>query len=160
MPDPKPADTPPGPSGGAVGQRPEPLRSYNFSLEIDAKNEGYFTHCSGLGMRVNHIAYREGGGGLTVHRLSGPVEYGEVVLKYGLTQSRTLWDWLMSAASGAPQRKNVSILMQKPDGTGEDVRWNLIDAWACEWRGAPLEGLGREIAIETLVLVCEKIERG
>lgn len=160
MPEPTPgAPQEPAPQQGALAQRADPYRAYNFTLEIDAKNEGYFTQCKGLGVRVAPIRYREGGDGRTVHALAGPVEYGEITLRYGLTDSRVLWDWLMSAVNGLPQRKNISLVMQGPDGAGERMRWNLADAWACEWRGAPLDALGQEIAIETLTIVCERIER-
>jgi phage tail-like protein len=160
MPDPKPVDAPPkGNAAGAVAQRADPYRSYNFTLQIDQQSEGYFTQCSGLGIRVTPIRYREGGDGRTVHQLAGPVDYGEITLRYGLTDSRTLFDWLLKSVEGNPVRKNVSLIMQGVDGTGERLRWNLRDAWPCEWRGAPLDALGREIAIESLTLVCEAVER-
>jgi phage tail-like protein len=157
MADPAPAEAPA--PEASPGLTPEPYRAYNFALEIDAKNEGYFTSCSEIGIRVTPIRYREGGDGRTVHQLAGPVEYAEITLKYGLTDSRALWDWLLTAVNGVPVRKNVSLIMQGPDGIGERLRWNLTDAWPCEWRGAPLDAMGREVAIETLKLVCERIER-
>jgi phage tail-like protein len=144
---------------GAVAKRSDPYRAYNFTLEIDGKIEGYFTRCSGLGVRVAPIRYREGGDGRTVHYLAGPVDYGEVTLKYGLSDSKALWDWLCCALSGVPERKNISLIIQGPDGADERLRWNLFDSWPCEWRGAPLDAVGNEIAIETLVLVCERVER-
>ncbi|HEY2028939.1 MAG TPA: phage tail protein [Myxococcales bacterium] len=144
---------------GAAAQRSDPYRAYNFTLEIDGKIEGYFTRCSGLGVRVTPIRYREGGDGRTVHYLAGPVDYGEITLKYGLSDSKSLWDWLMSAASGLPARKNISLIMQGSDGVAERLRWNLFDSWPCEWRGAPLDAGGKEVAIETLILVCERVER-
>jgi phage tail-like protein len=148
-----------GAAAGAVAQRSDPYRAYNFTLEIDGKIEGYFTRCSGLGIRVTPIKYRAGGDARTVHFLAGPVEYGEITLRYGLSDSTALWAWMMSAVSGVPSRKSISLIMQGPDGAGERLRWNLFDAWACEWRGAPLDALGREIAIESLTLVCERVER-
>jgi len=161
MADPKPADVPPSGTGqGQLAQLPDPLRNYNFTLQLDNSNEGYFTQCSGLGVRVTPIRYREGGDGRTVHVLAGPVEYGEITLRYGLTESRTLWDWLMASVSGVPQRKNISIIMQGPDGSGERLRWNLNHAWPSAWLGAQLDALGHEVAIESLTIVCEKIERG
>jgi phage tail-like protein len=161
MPDPTPADVPPaGAQTGQLGQRPDPLRAYNFTLQIDNANQGFFTQLKGLEVRVAPIRYREGNDQRTTRMLAGPVEYGEVTLRYGLTESRVLWDWLTSAVTGVPQRKNISIIMQGPDGTGERVRWNLTDAWACAWRGAQLDALGREVAIESVTIVCEKIDRG
>ena len=146
------------PSKG-VTARADPYRAYNFTLEVDGKAQGYFTACTGLGVRVTPIRYREGGDARTVHFLAGPVEYGEITLKYGLSDSKELWTWLMSAVSGTPQRKDISLIMQGPDGAGERLRWNLFDSWACEWRGAALDAGGKEIAIESLTLVCERVER-
>ena len=75
MPDPTPAAPQDGNQPqGALAQRADPYRAYNFTLEIDAKNEGYFTQCSGLGVRTAPIRYREGGDGRTVHALAGPVD--------------------------------------------------------------------------------------
>lgn len=161
MPDAKPAQTPPSdqPGGAQPGGRVNPYRAYNFTLIIDGVNEGHFTQCTGMGARITPIRYREGGDSQIVHQLAGPVEYGELTLRYGLTDAPALWDWLMASLAGTPERKNVSLAMLGPGGTGERLRWDLIDAWPCEWRGAPLDALGREIAIESLTLVYEGIKR-
>lgn len=161
MPDAKPADAPPQGAGGGAqpGQLPEIHRGYNFKVLVDNVGEGVFTYMSGLGGRVTPIKYRAGGDLQIVHQLVGPVEYGEVSLRYGLTDSMDLFNWFMSAVQGTPQRKNVSIVMLGPGGTGDRVRWNLLEAWPVEWRGAVLDALGREVAIETLTLVYESITR-
>ncbi len=39
------------------------------------------------------------------------------------------------------------------------LRWNLINAWPQEWYGAPLDAMSRELAIETLVLAHEGLQR-
>jgi phage tail-like protein len=137
----------------------DPYRAYNFKLEIQGVTEGHFTECSGLGIRVRSIPYREGGAGQVVHQLPGRVEYSEVTLRYGLTSSRLLWDWLMSAVKGKVERRNVSIVMMAEDGTTPVMQWNLINTWVAEWRGAPLDALGQEAAIETVSLVFESIDR-
>ncbi len=41
----------------------------------------------------------------------------------------------------------------------EALRWNLIDAWPSEWQGASLDASGRELAIESMTLVFEGLER-
>ena len=99
------------------------------------------------------------GGSTTVHRIPGPVDYGEVTLRYGLTSSRELWDWFMAGLQGQVDRRNVSILMLSTDGSTEVMRWDLIDAWPSEWRGTPLDALAREVAIESVTLVFESIAR-
>jgi phage tail-like protein len=157
------AETPAAP--GAAGTAPapgaptDPYRAYNFRLIIQERTEGYFTECSGLGIKVHPIRYREGGAGPSVRAIPGPVTYSDVVLRFGLTDSTELWEWLMSLVQGRVVRKNVSIALLDSDGSREVVRWNLFDAWPSEWRGAPLDALQREVAIETLTLVFERLER-
>jgi phage tail-like protein len=137
----------------------DPYRAYNFKLALPDGTEGRFTACEGLGVRVDVLHYREGGNNEIVHCMPGPVRYGEVTLRYGLTNSRDLWDWVMAAVAGRVERKNVSVLMLDYEGAQEVMRWDLINSWACEWQGVPLDALGREVAIETLKLVFESIER-
>ncbi|AIZ45116.1 phage tail protein [Deinococcus radiopugnans] len=137
----------------------DPFRSYNFKIVIQGVVEGHFTQCSGLGVRLGVIRYREGGNGQLTRALPGRVEYADVELKYGLTQSHELWDWLMSAVRGEVVRKNVSILMLDPQGTAEVMRWNLLNAWPSQWRGALLDAMSQDAALEHLTLVYDSLER-
>ncbi|GHF45092.1 phage tail protein [Deinococcus metalli] len=137
----------------------DPYRSYNFKIVIQGVVEGHFTQCSGLGVRVGVIRYREGGNGQVARALPGRVEYADVELKYGLTQSRELWDWLMTVVQGEVVRRNVSILMLDPQGTQEVMRWNLVNAWPSQWRGAVLDAMSQEAALEYLTLVYDTLER-
>jgi phage tail-like protein len=147
------------PTGAAPGSFLDPYRTYNFKLEILGVTEGHFTRCSGLEVDIQPIRYREGGAGPVVHAIPGPVSYGDVTLHYGLTDSVELWTWLMSAAGGAVERRNVSILMLDSTGASEVLRWDLVNAWPSRWRGAVLDALAREVAIESLTLVFETLER-
>lgn len=142
------------------GSFTEPYRSYNFKLEIDSITAGHFTECNGLGAKVEVIKYREAGQGQIVHTLPGPVDYAIVTLRYGVTTSRELWDWFLRSIEGRAERKNVSIILLDSSGVQEVMRWNLIDAWPCEWRGAPLDALSRTVAIESVQLTFNRLERG
>lgn len=134
-------------------------RAYNFRLDIQGQAAGYFTEVSGLQVSVESIAYREGGGPLGVRKLPGRVHVGDITLRYGLTSSTELWDWLMTAASGNVERRNISIILLQPDGVQEATRWNAYNCWASEWRGARLEGIAQQAAIEQITLVTESLER-
>jgi phage tail-like protein len=142
-----------------LGSTEEPLRAYNFKLVINGVTEGHFTECSGLGIKVHTIKYREAGQIGGVRSLAGPVEYADVVLRYGLTNSRELWEWLMRSVEGNAERRNVSIIMLDSAGVNEVMRWNLLNAWPNEWHGAPLDALERTVAIETLRLTFDRMER-
>lgn len=147
-------------SAQQAGTFTDPYRAYNFKLEIQGVTQGHFTEISGMSIKVQPIKYREGGNNQVVHSLAGQVEYGDVTLRYGLTSSRELWDWLLTAVQGKVERRNVSILMLDSEGSTEVMRWNLIGAWPSQWQGTRLDALGREIAIEALTLVFETLERG
>jgi phage tail-like protein len=142
-----------------TGVQVDPYRSFNFKLEVKGLVEGHFTECSGLGIRVHPIRYREGGVGQIVRAIPGAVEYAEVVLRYGLTSSRDLWDWFMKSVSGQVERRNVSVIMLEANNADEALRWNLVNAWPSEWRGATLDALGREAAIEELKLAYDSLDR-
>ncbi len=141
------------------GTRVDPYRAYNFKLEIQGMTQGHFTECSGMAVKVSAIKYREGGDKV-VHALPGPVEYGDITLRYGLTASRELWDWFMTAVNGKVERKNVSILLIDSDGITETLRWNLVNAWPSYWQGTLLNAMSHEAAIEELTIVYESLERG
>lgn len=159
---PEPASTAPQttPPGAQPGVFIDPYRAYNFKLSIQDVVEGHFTECTGLGVDIQVIRYREGGMSNVVHCIPGPVEYGDVTLRYGLSASRELWDWLMAAVQGRVVRKHISILVVDNDGITELVRWDLVDAWPASWRGAPLDAQSREVAIESLTIVYDSLARG
>jgi phage tail-like protein len=137
----------------------DPYRAYNFKLLINNVTEGHFTEVSGLGVKVERISYREAGNSAIVRAIPGRVTYAAVTLRFGLTSSTDLWDWLTSAVEGRVSRRNISVVMLDAAGSAEVLRWNLINAWPEEWYGAPLDAMSRELAIETLVLAHEGLHR-
>lgn len=150
------------PAAGAAAATPlaqsEMYRNYNFLLRIDT-GEVRFTECIGLGMRIEPIRYRESGQRSVVRALPGPVAYSEVILRYGLTDSLDLWNWLKATAEGNVQRRNVTIVQLANDGAAQRVNWNLFDAWPCQWSGVPFDALGREAAIEEVRLAFDRLAR-
>jgi phage tail-like protein len=159
-PAPPPSTPEQGPAAAQPAARVDPYRGYNFKLEVGNDVQGHFTYCSGVGIDIDVIRYREGGERQIVRVLAGQKTYSEVVFKYGVTDSRDLFDWFMKAVNeGSPEPRNVSIVLLANDGVTEKMRWNLGAAWPSSWRGAALDALGREIAIESLTLVFETLER-
>ena len=92
----------------------DPYRAYNFKLLVNNVTNGHFTEVTGLGVQVERISYREAGNNSIVRAIPGRVSYPPVVLRYGLTNSAELWDWLMSAVEGRVSRRNVSVVRSPP----------------------------------------------
>ncbi len=146
-------------SAAAPGTWVDPYRAYNFKLLINNITNGHFTEVTGLGVHVERISYREAGNNSIVRAIPGRVTYPPVCLRFGLTSTGEMWDWLLTAVNGVVNRRNVSIVMLDPAGSTEVLRWNLLNAWPQEWSGAPLDAMSRELAIETLTLAHEGLGR-
>jgi len=147
-------------SGATPGTFADLFRDYNFKLLFTPEiPEAHFTQCSSIGVKVDAISYREGGNNQVVHRLPGRVEYSSVTLRYGLTKSADLWNWMQKSVSGSVERRTVHIVVLGPEGVQEKVRWTLHEAWPNAWNGAPLDAMSSLIAIESLELVFETVER-
>jgi phage tail-like protein len=145
-------------SGATPGAFEEPYRAYCFKLLIQGVTQGHFTSCSGLGIKVDAIQYREGTG--ATHYLAGLPQYTPVTLQYGVTESRELWDWMMASVGGKVQRKTIQILMLDADGVTEKHRYSLEQAYPTAWSAAPLDGGSSLVAIEKMSFVYEGVQRG
>ncbi|MCQ8180970.1 phage tail protein [Methylomonas sp. SURF-1] len=138
----------------------EIYRNYNFILDWGGQNGAYFTEIDGLSIDVETIDYREGGGAPAVRKLEGRVAYGNVVLRWGVSENKDVWNWLMQSTRGKADRREISIILLKPYGQAEEAtRWNLHNAWPCKWKGARLESLGQGVAIQTLEIAHEGLEQ-
>src|SRR4051794_38315657 len=103
MPEVTPAPTP----AAQPGTWTDPYGAFNWRIDIQGKAEARFARCSGIGARVQSAAYREGGAHAITHRLAGPVEYSDVTLEWGLTDSREMWNWIRASMEGRVQRINI-----------------------------------------------------
>src|SRR5579862_7770495 len=104
--------------------RVDPFKNSRFLVEIDGIVQAGFSDCSGLGSHVEPVEYREGGDPNTVRKLPGKVTYPDITLKWGITNSRELYDWHFAAVGGQIQRKNGSVILLDDTGA-EQVRWNF-----------------------------------
>lgn len=138
--------------------RVDPYKNFRFLVEIDGIVQAGFSDCTGFGSTVEVIDYREGGEAATVRKLPGKVSYPDIVLKWGVTDSRELYDWHLAAVNGQIERKNGSIILL--DDTGQEkVRWNFFAAWPSKWDGPDFSAKGNDVAIDTLTVSCERVEQ-
>jgi phage tail-like protein len=142
----------------ATGQRVDPYRNFSFLVEIDGVTQAGFSDCSGFGSSTDPIEYREGGENKTVRKLPGLTKHTNITLKWGLTDSKELYNWYRDVVNGTIQRKNGSIIVLDLEGD-EKVRWNFFSGWPTKWDGPDFTAKGNDVAIETLEIVHEGIER-
>jgi len=60
--------------------------------------------------------------------------------------------------NGNVHRRSGSVILLDDQGH-EQVRWNFVDSWPCKYVGPTLNAKSSEVAIETLELAHEGIER-
>jgi len=138
--------------------RVDPYKNFRFLVEIDGIVQAGFTDCSGFGSNVEVIEYREGGDATTVRKVPGKTSYTDLTLKWGITDSRELYDWHLAAVNGQIQRKNGSIILQDDAGQ-ERLRWNFFSAWPSKWDGPDFSAKGNDVAIQSLTVSCERLEQ-
>lgn len=136
----------------------DPYRSYRFKVEIGGVQRAGFRECSGLDFSHDPIDYREGPDPLHVRKLPGLIKFSNIVLKWGLSDDQELWDWRQEALDGKVVRKNGSILLLDDTGA-EKMRWNFTAGWPAKWTGPSFNATGNEVAIETLEIVHEGLEK-
>ena len=137
--------------------RVDPYGNFNFLVEISGTTLAGFSECTGLSSEVGVIEYREGGD-IRVRKLPGLGRFGDITLKRGVANTDELQKWHRNILNGVPDRRNLSIVLL--DNQRQPVvRWNVSDAFPRKWEGPDLIAKGNDVAIETLILCCEGIER-
>ena len=59
---------------------------------------------------------------------------------------------------GQIQRKNGSVILLDENGN-EKMRWNFFSAWPSKYEAPAFNAKGNDIAVESLVICCERLER-
>jgi phage tail-like protein len=138
--------------------RRDPYKVFKFRVEIDGLTSAAFSEVSGLDSETVVIEYRTGSEPNSVRKLPGLTKYPNIVLKRGITQDAELWNWRQRVVDGDVDRRNGSIILQ--DDSGQDqVRWNFRNGWPCKLQGPHLNAHGNDVAIETLEISHEGLER-
>jgi phage tail-like protein len=138
--------------------RNDPYRQFRFRVEgID---EAGFSEVSFADTTTDPVEYREGNETPRFRKLSGLTKYGNITLKWGITDSMKLYEWRQKVIDhGAEgERKPVSIILI--DEAGNDkARWEIEEAWPSKYDPTDFSAKGNEVAIETLELVHEGFKR-
>jgi phage tail-like protein len=140
--------------------RKDPLRNFRFRLEIDGVQQAGFSEVNIGETTTDAVDYREGTDPAHVRKLSGLTKYGNITLKWGVTDSMELFNWHKEIVAGqvASNRKQVSIIVVDEAGS-DKARFLISDAWPMKYDPSDLNGKGNEVFIELLELVNEGIER-
>jgi phage tail-like protein len=141
----------------ATGDRKDPFRGFNFRVEIDGITVGSFSDVSGLSSDGDVVEYRNGDDvPLHVRKLTALRKVSNIVLKWGYTTNRELWDWRNNIVNGIADRRDGSVVLM--DEERKDVlRWNFTAGWIHKIDGPTLNAKGNEVGIGTAEIVVESL---
>jgi phage tail-like protein len=147
-----------------VSSESYPFHAHNFSVEIvpDGASEplcaASFAECDGLEMTLDVKTVREGGNNGVAIRLAGPMAYGQLVLRRGMTtRSGELWAWFDRVVRNPGVRATGHIVVHRPDGTGDDATFELRRCLPVKLKAPPLNGKDGLAAVEELQVAYESL---
>ncbi len=107
---------------------------------------GQFSHCSGLEMSFEMFEYAEGGNNDYVHRFPGRLQFPNLILSRGLTNSDALLRWFAQTKTKA-ETKQVTLTVK----SGANQRqFTFQDAFPVRWTGPTFDTNAPAIGTESL----------
>jgi len=135
-----------------IDNRKDPFLTFNFRVEIDGIVSAGFSEVTGLSMETEIETKKEGGLNDSEHHFVKTTKYPNIVLKKGLTDDATIWNWYKNVAHGKIERKNGTIHLL--DDIGKTMRsWDFFEAFPIKWEGPAFNASSASIAIESITLV-------
>lgn len=98
-----------------------PFMAFNFAVEIRVEGvaeqicDAAFAECDGLEVTMDVKTIREGGNNGKQIRLTGPMNYGTLTLKRGMTETFDLWKWVELMQTNPETRADAEVVLFSPD---------------------------------------------
>lgn len=140
------------------GARGDAALGFRFRVRIDGLGDGGFSEVSGLQLETEVHDYPEGGLNTHLRKFPTRTKQANLVLKRGIVD-RELWDWHQQLVQGRVQRRSGSVIVYDPSGTEAVLEWQLKRAFPIKWQGPELNAAQSSLAVETLELCHEGLER-
>ncbi len=142
-----------------------PFTQFNFEVQLRLEGDsepicqGAFSEVDGLEITMEPTTIREGGGnGRQIH-LVGPVSYGQLSLKRGMSETLDLWDWFDRLQTERNLRAEGEIHMKSPDRSKSTAIYVLRGCLPVSLKGAALNAADGSVAIEEMQVAFETLHR-
>ena len=141
---------------------PYPFTTFNFHVKFripDSRKdvcEMDFAECNGLEMNMEPKTIREGGNNSRQIHLAGPVSYGQLTLKRGMTTNFDLWNWFKKVQTQRNLRVRGEIHMISA-ARKKTVVFKLSNCLPIKLRAPSLNAKDGQIAIEEMQIAYERL---
>ena len=142
----------------ASGDRNDPFVVFRFTIEMDDLSVAGFSECTGLQIETEVQDYPEGGLNTHLLKFPGRTRQSNLTLKRGIVD-RLVWDWFYDLTQGKVKFRNGSILVRDPSGGEVVMEWQFKRAFPTKWVGPDLNATQNNVAVETLELCHQGLER-
>ena len=138
-----------------------PAGKFNYSINFGNKKRASFSEVSAADWTSDPIEYREGTDkNMTVSKMPGLSKYGNITLKWGLTDDKEFADWVTSVSQGQdPARQTVTIKLMDRENKASVAEWEIVNAWPCKYTAPDLKAESNEAAFESVELAHEGFKR-
>src|ERR1017187_2396913 len=161
------ATAPTSPTTSTTSARKNPYAAFNFVVAVVGQpptDIGGFMEISGLDTENAVIEYREAadqiaGSGAYLPKQPGLERYPNVTMRRGITDNLTLWTDLRQKVRDATYKpQTLKVTLQ--DEIHTPVRsWTLTNAWVFKLSGPSLNAKGNEIAIESIEVAYDRLDK-
>lgn len=140
-----------------------PFSAFNFEIRIHKQGDqtllcgGAFSDCDGLEMTMEVKTIRQGGDNARQIRLAGPVSFGQITLKRGMTKGYDLWNWFAQTLADPGLRADAQIVMFETDRTRQAALFNLERCIPVKLKAPALNARDGIVAIEELQIAYETL---
>jgi phage tail-like protein len=144
--------------------RDRPYTQFNFSVDLgDGNAEGPragFQEMNEIGTELAVIEYRNGNSrDNSPIKLTGLSKASNVTLKRGVIGSLDLYQWLDQIRNGDQiALRTVTVRLMNEDHSAVVQTWKLLRARIIKHTSGPFNAKGNDVAMEEIVLACERIE--
>lgn len=140
-----------------------PFTNFNFSVELRVSADlprvckATFSDCDGLELTMEAKTIKEGGNNTRLHRLAGPLAFGTLTLKRGMTHTFELWRWFADVTVRPHLRADGEVVLLAANGTTERARFILQRCLPVKLKAPTLNARDGAIAIEELQVAYESL---
>lgn len=138
--------------------RVDPFVAFRFEVHLDDLPVAGFSECTGLQLETEVQDHLEGGQNTFVWKFPTRTKQSNLVLKRGIVD-RAMWDWYWDLTRGIVLKKTGAVVVRDPSGSDVVMEWQFREAFPSKWTGPELNASQNNVAVETLELVHQGLER-